>query len=290
MTKLNIKTRSIDKIATAHQTREGNFEVNRPLPSPGINNINPFLMLDNFGPTAIKPGEQGGVGEHPHRGFETVTYLLSGEIEHKDSSGGQAIIKAGQVQWMTAGSGLVHSELHSPEFTQKGGVIHGLQLWVNLPKKDKMTTPHYKILGQDDIISFQKDEITVRIIAGELDDHKSTTKTHTPVNYFHLTLPAGTQTELKIPHTHNSFAYIISGRGEFGEDSQKAKSTQLVLFKNDGETVQIKNTETENLEVILLSGEPIHEPIASYGPFVMNSFDEIYEAINDYQMGRMGSL
>jgi redox-sensitive bicupin YhaK (pirin superfamily) len=289
MSKLNI-TRSIDKIATAHQTREGNFEVNRPLPSPGISNIDPFLMLDNFGPTEIKPGETGGVGEHPHRGFETVTYLLSGEIEHKDSSGGQAIIKQGQVQWMTAGSGVVHSELHSPDFTQKGGTIHGLQLWVNLPKKDKMTTPGYKILTQKDIITFEKDGVAIRIIAGESDEHKSTTKTHTPINYFHLTLPPQTEVELEIDPNHNSFAYIISGRGEFGKDLQKAKTTQLVLFKNDGETVQIKNAETENLEVILLSGEPINEPIASYGPFVMNNYDEIYEAIQDYQMGRMGTL
>jgi hypothetical protein len=247
-------------------------------------------MLDNFGPTEIKPGETGGVGEHPHRGFETVTYLLSGEIEHKDSSGGQAIIKQGQVQWMTAGSGVVHSELHSPDFTQKGGTIHGLQLWVNLPKKDKMTTPGYKILTQKDIITFEKDGVAIRIIAGESDEHKSTTKTHTPINYFHLTLPPQTEVELEIDPNHNSFAYIISGRGEFGKDLQKAKTTQLVLFKNDGETVQIKNAETENLEVILLSGEPINEPIASYGPFVMNNYDEIYEAIQDYQMGRMGTL
>ncbi|MBC8043228.1 MAG: pirin family protein [Rhizobacter sp.] len=285
-----MKTRTVKHIAKSSHERVGfNFTVRRPLPSAGLKQIDPFLMLDHFGPFYQKPNEQGGVSEHPHRGFETVTIMLEGQVEHRDSSGGHGTLKAGDVQWMTAGSGLIHSEMPPDEFRKTGGTVHGIQLWVNLPKRDKMTKPHYQDISaaQIPVVKSEDGKSVVRVIAGEAFGVKGAAETHTKVIALHLMLEPQSRTEIKVPADFSAFAYIMQGQADF-ENGGMAKESELALFENDGDGVAVKNAGEETLNMLLLAGEPIGEPVVSYGPFVMNSPEEIHQAIEDYQSGRMG--
>ena len=258
--------------------------------------MDPFLLLDEIGPKDLGPSEAKGAPDHPHRGFETVTYMLEGQFEHKDSRGNAGKIGPGEVQWMTAGAGVVHSEMPEKNLAQKGGRLHGFQLWVNLPRKDKMISPRYQDIPSSMIpLSKSADSlVTVKVIAGEALGIKAIIETRTPIMYLHFTLQPGASVIQPVPKEYNAFAYVIRGQGLFGSDNQKelVHRGQIIIFDKDGEEIEINVTDntTSAFEVLLIAGKPLNEPIARYGPFVMNRREEIREAIVDYQNGAMGNI
>lgn len=262
------------------------FLVHRAFPTHALNQFDPFLLLDEMGPKDLAAGQAKGAPDHPHRGFETVTYMLQGKFEHKDSQGHSGQMAPGDVQWMTAGSGVIHSEMPEKEFAKKGGRLHGFQLWVNLPRRDKMMQPRYQDVPSAKIPVAQKDNITVRVIAGESLGAKAVIDTRTPIMYLHFALKAGAKVLQPVPPRYNVFAYVVNGQGVLG--SRQAKRGQVVLFARDGDSVSIEAG--TDMDVLLMGGVPIGEPVARYGPFVMNTQDEIYQAIEDYRTGKMGSI
>jgi quercetin 2,3-dioxygenase len=300
---LNIKKEGINKMTVATATRTasrvvpaeemlegGGFLVHRPFPTPLLRMIDPFLMLDQMGPVEYAPGKAVGAPDHPHRGFETVTYLLEGAAQHKDSHGNSGNLKAGDVQWMTAGSGLVHSETPSDEMMQNGGRMHGFQLWVNLPRKDKMIAPRYQDTASEKIpvVTSADGAVQVKVIAGSAMGAEAVIETRTPMLYLHYTLQPSASITQTVPENYNAFAYVVEGTGRFSQ--KEAKAFHLVLFERDGNEVSVTNTGDTPLSFLLLGGVPINEPVVSYGPFVMNTKAEIYQAIEDYQNGKMGSI
>jgi redox-sensitive bicupin YhaK (pirin superfamily) len=252
--------------------------------------ISPFLLLDYAGPAKFAPADKPrGVDEHPHRGFETVTIVYQGELEHRDSAGNHGRIGPGDVQWMTAASGVVHEEKHSPEFTRRGGTLEMAQLWVNLPSQFKMGPPAYQtILGRDiPSVELPDDAGTVRVIAGEFGGVKGPAQTFTPVNLWDLRLKAYSRAELNLPRGFTAALFVL--RGEVAlPDSERAGETDLVLLTREGEELHIDAQEDATL--LVLNAEAIDEPVAAYGPFVMNSKSEITQAIEDYHNGRLGRL
>ena len=287
--------RSVDRIVHAVTTLEGEgFVVHRPFPTPQLDDIDPFLLLDRMGPISLAPGEAKGAPDHPHRGFETVTYLLSGEMEHKDSSGHAGRLKSGDVQWMTAGSGVVHAEMPSPEFMRTGGRMHGFQLWVNLPQREKMIRPRYQEIPSSRIPKATSADglVSVSVIAGEAMGSKAVIETRTPIIYLHYRIkPAGVVNQ-QVPHDYNAFAYVVDGAGLFGVKGEPGADGQMIMFAPDGDKVRIENPADAKatLEVLLIAGVPLNEPIARYGPFVMNTEAEIHQAFEDYRRGRMGAI
>ena len=258
--------------------------VTRPFPTPSLDLIDPFLLLDRMGPITSAPGEAKGAPDHPHRGFETVTYILDGAIEHEDSQGNRGRIGAGDVQWMTAGSGVIHSELPSEEIRRNGGRLHGFQLWVNLPRRDKMMQPRYQELRADQIPTATSEDgkVRVTVIAGESLGTKASIDTRTPIMYLHVRLARGASFTQAIPESYNAFAFIIGG------EVSNARENEMILFNPDGDSVTLT---TENgAELLLIGGVPLNEPVARYGPFVMNTPGEIRQAMLDYQSGRFGEI
>jgi len=287
--------RSVAGIVNSIETLEGGgFLVRRPFPKPAFSEFDPFLLLDEMGPMEVGPGEAKGAPDHPHRGFETVTYLLSGEMEHRDSRGHAGRLRPGDVQWMTAGAGVVHSEMPSREFQRAGGRMHGFQLWVNLPRVEKMTQPRYQEIPRERIPKAMSVDglVTVSVIAGEALGQKAVIKTHVPIMYLHYALKPGGVVKQPVPSDYNGFAYTVEGSGLFGEEREKAGDGQMVMFASDGDAVRIENpaSANETLDVLLIAGVPLNEPIARYGPFVMNTEAEIGQALEDYQHGRMGAI
>jgi hypothetical protein len=254
--------------------------------------FDPFLLLDEMGPVDYAPGEAVGAPDHPHRGFETVTYVLEGRMQHKDSHGHAGSLGPGDVQWMTAGAGVVHSEMPEEKFTAAGGRMHGFQIWVNLPRQDKMMKPRYQELPDAGIpVAESADgKVKVKIIAGESLGKSAAIDTRTPIALLHMTLQPGGAIDQALPANYNGFAYVIAGAGEFGADARRAGAHQMVIFGNDGAGVKIGNASAEPLELLLLAGVPLDEPVVRYGPFVMNTEAEIHQAIKDYQDGRMGQI
>jgi hypothetical protein len=289
----NTKSRSVSQIVTAKTTLEGEgFLVHRAFPNHGLREFDPFLLLDEIGPIVLSAGEAKGAPDHPHRGFETVTYMIDGVFEHKDSQGHSGKLKPGDVQWMTAGSGVIHSEMPEKEFLQKGGTLHGFQLWVNLPKKDKMMKPRYQDVPTSKIPIVQSDGVKVKVIAGEAMGKHAVIDTRTPIVYLHYTIQAGARVTQTIPQNYNAFAYVVNGEGVFGAELKPAHKEQVVLFERDGNEITIKAPDDviSPLDVLLIAGMPLSEPIARYGPFVMNIEEEIRQAILDYNNGRMGKI
>ena len=287
--------RTVAGVVNSIETLEGaGFLVRRPFPKASFSHFDPFLLLDEMGPMELAPGKAKGAPDHPHRGFETVTYLLSGEMEHKDSKGHSGRLTPGDVQWMTAGAGVVHSEMPSLEFQRDGGRLHGFQLWVNLPQRDKMTSPRYQEIPASQIPKATSDDglVTVSVIAGEAMGKQAVIETRTPIIYLHYTIRPGGVGSQPVPAGYNAFAYVVDGEGLFGEDGERAVDGQMVMFAPDGDSVRIENAAdaTTPLEVLLIAGVPLNEPVARYGPFVMNTEAEIYQAIEDYQQGRMGAI
>lgn len=263
----------------------------RSLFSPQENGVemSPFLLLDYAGPAEFTPStEQRGVGEHPHRGFETVTIVYQGELEHRDSAGNHGKIGPGDVQWMTAASGVVHEEWHEQAFTRRGGVLEMIQLWVNLPARDKMSTPRYQEILNAQIPVVPLDGGgSVRVIAGEFRGSKGPAKTFTPISLLDLRLNSGSRADLAIPDGHTTLVVVLKGKVLLN-DVHVAGQSNLAVFERAGDRISL--AAQEDTTALVLCGEPIDEPIASYGPFVMNSPQEIRQAITDYQSGRMGRI
>jgi redox-sensitive bicupin YhaK (pirin superfamily) len=252
--------------------------------------ISPFLLMDYAGPTEFSPtSHRRGVGEHPHRGFETVTIVYAGEVEHRDSSGGGGIIKSGDVQWMTAASGLVHEEFHGPEFAKHGGRFEMIQLWVNLPKEFKMTKPRYQGIRNESIpkVVLPNQAGSLRLIAGEVFDQKGPAKTFSPVNLWDIRLTAGSRLELEVPEGHTTSLFVLSGKVRT-HDGESIEEAEIGIFDPQGTKFQVQ-AERDSV-LLFLGGEPIDEPVVGYGPFVMNSPAEIKEAFHDYETGKMGVL
>lgn len=251
--------------------------------------LSPFLLLDYAGPTKFDPSDRPrGVGEHPHRGFETVTIVYQGEVAHRDSTGAGGTIRPGDVQWMTAASGILHDEFHSPEFMQKGGTLEMVQLWVNLPAKDKMTDPRYQEIADQDIPSVELSQSAgrVRIIAGEYQGHSGPANTFTPLDVWDVRLNAGRKAEFSFAEGRTTAVVLLSGRAAI--NGQLLEGAQFVLLERTGEDVAIE-TDSDST-VLLLSGEPIDEPVVGQGPFVMNTQAEIRQAISDFSSGKFGRI
>lgn len=267
------------------------FRVYNMIPGAGISQkrIDPFLMMDfnpayDFGPSEVEKG----VDVHPHKGFETVTIAYKGSVAHHDSAGNSGIIRPGDVQWMTAGSGLLHKEYHETAFSKVGGPFEMVQLWVNLPKKDKLTKPNYQALEAANMgkLTLPNNAGFINIIAGDLNGIKGPATTYSPVNLWDIKLNAGGSIVVEVAAKHNTALLLIEGNATV--NGEVVKEHSFVLFKNEGDAIEISTN--ENAVLLLLSGEPLNEPIASYGPFVMNTQAEIYEAIEEFQNGKFGEL
>ncbi len=273
-------------IADAIETIEGEgMRVHRALPNTSFRMVDPFLLLDHMGPTKFGPGQGHGAPDHPHRGFETVTYVLDGRLQHKDSQGNVGDLNTGDVQWMTAGSGVVHSEMPPPDLQEAGGIMHGLQLWVNLPAADKMMHPRYQDIPSNTIPEVAVDGGVVRVIAGRFEATEAIIDTRTPITYLHAVLDPDGHATMPIPAGHNAFSYVIAGSGTVAGMPQHARQIQLLKGSELG-----VDAGSDGLSVILVTGKPIGEPVAQWGPFVMNTRDEIVQAVRDYQEGRLGSI
>ena len=288
--------RAVRKIVTARRSLEGEgFVVRRPFPGMDLALADPFLLLDHLGAVEYAPGEAKGAPWHPHRGFETVTYVMDGAFEHRDSTGGGGLLTDGATQWMTAGAGILHSELPPQDFVAKGGLFHGVQLWVNLPRSLKWTPPRYQDIRARDValLSSHDGAALLRVIAGELDGHGGPGITWTPITYVHATVSPGARLSVPWPRDFNALAYVLSGRGLVGVEQRPLEEGQLAVFgPGDALTVQAAASQplaaAAGLEILLLGGLPIREPVARYGPFVMNTREEIIQAVEDFHAGRLG--
>ncbi len=286
--------RSIAGITDSVETMEGEgFLVHRPFPTQHLSDFDPFLLLDEMGPMDLGPGQAKGAPDHPHRGFETVTYMLEGRFEHKDSAGNHGRLEPGDVQWMTAGAGVVHSEMPAEEIRRDGGLVHGMQLWVNLPRRDKMIAPRYQDMPAARIPEAASDDgrVKVRVIAGEALGKTAVIDTRTPIIYLHYTLEPGGQVVAGVPREYNAFAYVLEGPALVGDTRELGAKGQMVVFGQDGDGVSIEAPEDgAAVSVLLIAGVPLGEPVARYGPFVMNIREEIMQAVDDFRSGKMGQI
>ncbi|HLG95111.1 MAG TPA: pirin family protein [Bryobacteraceae bacterium] len=284
-------TRNIARsIPSLHTLEGGGVQIHRAFPIPQLDDIDPFLLMDRMGPIDYRPGDNTGFPGHPHRGFETVTYLLSGQMQHKDSFGNSGMLNPGDVQWMTAGSGLVHSEMPGADLVRTGGRLEGFQLWVNLPRRDKMSPPHYQELKAAQIPEAGSDGVRVKVVAGESQSIRGPIQSRTPILYLHVTLKPSANFTQPLPRTYNAFAYIVGGEVQFHGSSEPQHEDRLVLFSHDGDQVSFTNPGTQPASVLLVAGEPIGEPVARHGPFVMNTRQELVQAFEDYRSGKMGDI
>jgi quercetin 2,3-dioxygenase len=285
------KVRETEKILSSQRQLEGaGFVVRRPLPAPGLSALDPFLLIDEMGPVEYQPGEAVGAPDHPHRGFETVTYVLEGEVLHEDSAGHRGTIKPGGVQWMTAGGGIIHSETPSASVLEQGGRAHGFQIWVNLPARLKMTRPRYQELDAEQIPAAATADglARVKIIAGEALGVRAAIATHTPIVYQDWSLQPGADVTLELDAAQRVLLYVFQGSVLVGDDGAHVKDGQLAVL-GGGDAVRLRGAD-ENGRLLLLAGVPLGEPVARYGPFVMNDQRELVQAFQDYQSGRMGEI
>jgi hypothetical protein len=286
--------RPVVEVVDSVRTLEGGgFPVRRPFPTQALMQVDPFLLLDHLGPVTWGPGEGIGAPDHPHRGFETVTYLLSGGFQHKDSAGHAGKLTPGDVQWMTAGSGVVHSELPSDEFMHDGGVMHGFQIWVNLPARDKMMKPHYQEVpksGVPEALSADG-KVKVRVIAGAALGKSAVIETRTPIYFLHFTIQPGGEVMQEVPAGYNALVYLISGEVRLGTERKPVREGQMAMLGNgDHIRLAVADEAGAPADLLLLAGVPLNESVARYGPFVMNTREEIEQAFRDYQSGRMGRI
>ena len=288
--------RPVTRVVSAHsQTEGGGFVVRRPVPTPGFPLADPFLLIDEMGPVTYRPGEAVGAPDHPHRGFETVTYVLEGEMEHEDSAGHRGVLGPGDVQWMTAGAGIIHSETPTKKVLEGGGRAHGFQIWVNLPARLKMMQPRYQELSASRIPGATSDDglARVRVIAGEALGVRAAIETQTPIVYQDWSLEEGADVTLPLAASQRAFVYVFEGEvdlggGHDGDGAKRVRSGQLAVL-GEGDAVRLRGAAGGG-RLLLLAGVPLHEPVARYGPFVMNTPDELETAFRDYQSGRMGEI
>jgi redox-sensitive bicupin YhaK (pirin superfamily) len=290
--------RPVAQVVSAPRQLEGEgFVVRRAFPNAELALADPFLLLDHMGAVEYAPGEAKGTPWHPHRGFETVTYMIDGAFEHQDTTGGGGLITDGATQWMTAGAGIQHIEKPPEILVAKGGLFHGIQLWVNLPAAKKWTPPRYQDIEARDVALLSNDDGSslVRIIAGELAGHKGPGVTQTPIVYLHATVAPGAKLSMVWPRDFNALAYVLSGQGFAGTGQRPLDEGQIATF-GPGEALTIRAADKQpssspaGWEVLVLGGLPIREPVARYGPFVMNNREEIVQAVQDFQAGKMGTI
>jgi len=289
--------RPVASVTTAPSALEGEgFPVRRAFAGVDLARLDPFIHMDQMGEVDYAPGEPKGTAWHPHRGFETVTYIIDGIFRHQDSNGGGGLITNGDTQWMTAGGGILHIEEPPEELVASGGLFHGFQLWVNLPRTLKMTGPRYQDIraGQVALLSSADGGALLRVIAGELAGHSGPGITHTPITLVHATVAPGAQVRLPWRRDFNALAYVLAGSGTAGPQQRPVRMGQLVVF-GPGDAITFAASQRpdgpgQNFDVLLLGGQPIREPIAAYGPFVMNTRDELIQAFEDYQAGRLGTI
>jgi redox-sensitive bicupin YhaK (pirin superfamily) len=289
--------RPVVSVTTAPSAFEGEgFPVRRAFAGMNLRDLDPFVHMDQMGEVDYAPGEPKGTPWHPHRGFETVTYMIDGTFAHQDSNGGGGLITNGDTQWMTAGGGILHIETPPEELVVSGGLFHGIQLWVNLPAKEKMTPPAYQGIeaGQMVVVSSADGGSLVRIIAGEVAGHRGPGSTHTPMALMHASVSPGALLELAWNPSFNGLAYVLAGSGLVGSERRPVQMGQLVAF-GPGDWMRVEGVDRQdprsvNLEVLVLGGQPIREPVEHYGPFVMNTRDEIMQALDDFQAGRLGTI
>jgi quercetin 2,3-dioxygenase len=291
------RDRPVRSITTAPRGFEGEgFPVRRAFAGVDLAELDPFIHLDQMGEVEYAPGEPKGTPWHPHRGFETVTYMLDGMLQHQDSHGGGGLITDGDTQWMTAGSGLLHIEAPPEEVVVRGGLFHGFQLWVNLPRAQKWSAPRYQDLRGSDVTlaSSHDGGALLRLIAGELAGHEGPGATYTPMTMIHATVEPGAQIRLPWRHDFNALVYVLAGRGTVGAERRAIGMGQLAVL-GSGDTVTFGAEESQEsrapkLDVLVLGGRPIREPLAWYGPFVMNTREEVVQAFEDFQAGKLGQI
>lgn len=285
------QVREVDRVVTAHQQHEGaGFVVRRPLPSAGLPVLDPFLLIDELGPVDYGPGQAVGAPDHPHRGFETVTYVLDGEFEHEDSAGHRGVLRAGDVQWMTAGAGIIHSEMPASSVQQHGGRVHGFQIWVNLPARLKMTQPRYQEVVAEKIPSaVSRDGLSrVRVVAGEALSVKAVIHTLTPIVYQDWSLKPGADVSLPLPAEQRVLVYVFQGEVQVGDEGSVVGDGQLAVL-TPGSRVRFRGGGVDG-RFLLLAGVPLNEPVARSGPFVMNTEQELQQAFRDFRSGKMGEI
>jgi redox-sensitive bicupin YhaK (pirin superfamily) len=283
-----MKFRSVANILPAQAMQMGPITIHQPLPTQKVEQIDPFLLLHHFGPWTVEPGHDPlDLGPHPHRGFEPVTFLYNGGLRHRDSRNNTGILEGGDVQWMTAGMGIIHSERSNKTFLENGGTLEGIQLWVNLGPEHKFVQPRYQDMKEE---SFPRHDFgngaVLKVVAGEFQGQKGPTKTYSPIIAWQLELPAGATVELPVPEDHNFAAYLLDGEVSTS-NGFKYEGRALLNYKADGEGVSLTGV-AEKTRVLLLGGVPLEAPVVQHGPFVMNNQTEIMEAMRDYQMGKMG--
>jgi quercetin 2,3-dioxygenase len=289
--------RPVVSVTTAPRGFEGEgFPVRRAFAGVDLATLDPFVHMDQMGEVDYGPGEPKGTAWHPHRGFETVTYIIDGEFEHSDSNGGGGLITNGDTQWMTAGAGILHIERPPEHLVASGGLFHGFQLWVNLPRALKFAPPRYQDIrgGSVALLSSPDGGALIRVIAGEVAGHAGPGVTHTPITLVHMTVSPGASVTLPWQPGFNALAYVLAGRGTAGAERRPVGSGQLAVF-GPGDSITVaadgnQDSRTPALDVLLLGGQPIREPVAAYGPFVMNTRAELMRAFEDYQAGRLGSI
>jgi redox-sensitive bicupin YhaK (pirin superfamily) len=291
------RARRVKSITTAPRGLEGEgFPVRRAFAGIDMSDLDPFIHMDQMGEIDYGPGEPKGTPWHPHRGFETVTYMIEGTFLHQDSIGGGGMIQNGATQWMTAGAGILHIERPPDALIDSGGLFHGIQLWVNLPSKLKMTSPRYQDIGSNEVtlLTNENGDAIIRVIAGTLGDVAGPGSTHTPITLVHASLMPGGQLVLPWNPAYNALTYVLAGQGTTGLSRDPLDQGQMAVHV-DGDVVVLSANETQDsrtqaFEVLVLGGEPIREPVAAYGPFVMNTRAELEQAFEDYQAGRLGQI
>jgi redox-sensitive bicupin YhaK (pirin superfamily) len=289
--------RGVKSITDAPSGFEGEgFPVRRAFAGASLADLDPFIHMDQMGEVEYAPGEPKGTPWHPHRGFETVTYMIDGAMQHQDSIGGGGLITNGATQWMTAGSGILHIERPPEQLIASGGLFHGIQLWVNLPAVEKWVDPRYQDLEAEDSLLLTSPDggALVRVIAGDVAGQRGPGATHTPISLVHATVVPGAELVLPWPSRFNALVYVLSGDGTVGPDARPIHSGQLVVH-GPGDAIELTANRTQDsrhpaLDVLILGGQPIREPVAANGPFVMNTKAELMQAFEDYQAGRLGTV
>jgi redox-sensitive bicupin YhaK (pirin superfamily) len=284
--------RKVSVVLPAQEFAEGGgFIVHRPFPVQGVLQVDPFLLIDELGPVDYAPGEAIGAPDHPHRGFETVTYMIDGEGQHADSAGHRGVLYPGDVQWMTAGAGVVHAEMPSDRMMREGGRQHGFQIWINLPKADKMVRPRYQDVRSSAIPTWTSDDglAWAKVIAGDAQGVHGAAETRIPIGYVHYRLKPGGRIEHAVTDGDTAIVYLMNGTASFtGDRSYDARAA--IVFDPHGDVIPVTNAGNDELEFLVLTGRPINEPMVRYGPFVMNSTQELEEAFRDFQSGKMGEI
>jgi hypothetical protein len=291
------RQRTVREVVLAPHGLEGEgFPVRRAFAGADLTDLDPFVHMDQMGEVEYAPGEAKGTPWHPHRGFETVTYILDGVFEHQDSNGGGGVITNGDTQWMTAGAGILHIERPPERLVASGGLFHGIQLWVNLPKAEKWAPPRYQDLRANEVSLLASPDAgaLVRVIAGDVAGRRGPGQTYTPMTMLHATISPGARLELPWRPEFNALAYVLAGAGTVGSERRPIETGQLAVFgPGDAITLEaapVQESRSPALEALLLGGRPIREPVAWYGPFVMNTRDELLQAFEDYQAGRLGRI